>query len=136
VEQFTGSRPFGRSSRLEERQEPFVQPERRRTHSQDSPGVGYTGYQRPKRLEPRPKRFIPKVYFIRKVYQRPDTNRGYIDILKEQILLPKAYINMFLLAEWNLKSDRLTLYFEKNKKATSIKRLPFVLNPVVKEKVY
>lgn len=96
----------------------------------------YTGYQRPKRLEPRPKRFIQKVYFIRKVYERSDTNRGYIDILKEQILLPKAYINMFLLSEWNLKLDQLTLYFQKNKKATSIKRLPFVLNPVVKEKVY
>lgn len=95
----------------------------------------YTGYQKPKRLEPRPKRFIPKVYFIRKVYEHPQKKRGYIDILKEQILLPKAYINMFVLAEWRLTSDKLFVYFEDNKKATKIRTLPFVLNPVVKNKV-
>lgn len=95
----------------------------------------YTGYQKPKRLEPRPKRFTPKVYFIRKVYEHPEVNRGYIDILKEQILLPKSYINMFVLAEWRLKSDTLVIYFENNKKAVPIRSLPFALNPVVKKKV-
>lgn len=95
----------------------------------------YTGYQKPKRLEARPKRFVPTVYFIRKVYEHPGTKRGYIDILKEQILLPKAYINMFVLAEWRLKSDKLMVYFEDNKKAIKIRTLPFVLNPVVKNKV-
>ncbi len=95
-----------------------------------------TGYQKPKRLEGRPKRFVPKVYFIRKVYEQTGTKRGYIDILKEQILLPKTYINMFVLAEWRLKSDKLFVFFEHNKKATKIRTLPFALNPVVKNKVY
>lgn len=96
----------------------------------------YTGYQRPKRPEPRPKRFVPKVYFIRKVYEHPQSKRGYIDILKEHILLPKTYINMFVLAEWNLKSERLTVHYENSLKAEIIKMLPFALNPVTKQKVY
>jgi hypothetical protein len=96
----------------------------------------YTDYQKPKRLEARPKRFVPKVYFIRKVYEHPGTKRGYIDILKEQILLPTAYINMFVLAEWRLKSDILAVSFQDNKKAITIRTLPFPLNPVVKNKVY
>jgi hypothetical protein len=96
----------------------------------------YTGYQRPKRLEPRAGPFIPKVYFIRKVYEHPETGRAYIEILKEQILLPKTYINMFILAEWNLKSDRLTVYYENLLKAKAIKNISFSLNQIVKQKVF
>jgi len=95
----------------------------------------YTGYQKPRRLEGRSKRFIPKVFFIRKVYEHLDTKRGYIDILKEHILLPKPYINMFVLAQWNLKSDRLTVYYENNQKAKAIKKLPFPINQVSRLKV-
>ena len=43
---------------------------------------------------------------------------------------------MFVLAEWNLKSDRLIIYYENNQKAAMIRKLPFALNPVVKERVY
>jgi hypothetical protein len=96
----------------------------------------YTGYQRPKRLETRPRRFIPKVYFIRKVYEHPQTKRAHIDILKEHILLPKAFINMFVLAEWNLNSEQLTIHYENNLKTIAIKMLSFALNPVSKHKVY
>lgn len=95
----------------------------------------YTGYRKPRKLEGRPKRFIPKVYFIRKVYEHPDAKRGYIDILKEHVLLPKAYINMFILAEWKLKSERLTIYYENNQKAKSIKKIPFALNRITRSKV-
>lgn len=59
-----------------------------------------------KRFKGRPTRFTSKLYFIRKVYEQPGTKRGYIDILREQVLLPRAYINMFVLAEWRLKSDK------------------------------
>lgn len=96
----------------------------------------YTGYQKPKRLEPRPRRFVPRVYFIRKVYEDSQSKRGYIDILKEHITLPKAYINMFVLAEWNLKTEKLSVYYEIQLKPKMIKTLPFALNPVTKQKVY
>jgi hypothetical protein len=96
----------------------------------------YTGYQRPKRLEARARPYIPKVCFIRKVYEDPETGHAYIEILKEQILLPRSYINMFTLAEWNLKSDRLTVYYEDQLKAKVINRVRFSLNPIVKQKVF
>ncbi len=37
----------------------------------------YLGYKSPRR-EPRVKNFIPKIYFIRKVYENPETGKGYI----------------------------------------------------------
>ena len=74
--------------------------------------------------------------FIRKVYEHPQTKRAHIDILKEHILLPKAFINMFVLAEWNLNSEQLTIHYENNLKTIAIKMLSFALNPVSKHKVY
>lgn len=96
----------------------------------------YTAYQRPQRVDRRPQRFVPTVYFIRKVYEDLTTKRAYIDILKERIPLPKAYINMFVLAAWNLNSDRLTILYENEQKAKTIKMLPFALNAAVRDKVY
>jgi len=96
----------------------------------------YTEYRRPQKPERRPKAFTPTVYFIRKVYEGPVTLRGYIDILKEHIPLPKAYINMFVLAEWNLKLEQLKVHYENNCMDAVIKTVPFTLNPTVKNKVY
>lgn len=96
----------------------------------------YTEYRRPARPERRLKAFIPKVYFIRKVYEDTGKHRGYIDILNDHIHLPKTYINMFVLAEWNLKSEELKVHYENNSMDIIIKTVPFTLNPIVKNKVY
>jgi hypothetical protein len=96
----------------------------------------YTGYQKPKRTEAGSRPFVPKVYFIRKVYEHPETDRGYIEILKEQIILSKNYINMFVLAEWNLNTEQLCVYYENQLKTKIIKKIQFTLNPLVKQKVY
>jgi hypothetical protein len=95
----------------------------------------YLEYQKPKKPAPKPRRFVPRVYFIRKIYETPDSKRGYIDILKEHISVPKAYIGMFILAEWNLKTETLIIYFENNQQARILKTLPFALNLAVKAKV-
>lgn len=95
----------------------------------------YTGYLRPKRSTPRPRRFVPRVFFIRKVYEHAETKRGYIEILKEQISVPKSYIGLFMLAEWNLRSERLTILFEQEHKALRIKSTRFKLNPRIKNRV-
>jgi hypothetical protein len=95
----------------------------------------YTGYQRPKRSTPREHPFIPRVYFIRKVYEDPETHKGYIDVLKEQISLRTSYIGLFVLAEWNLKSEQLTIMVERNEKGERIKVLAFELNPGLKKRV-
>jgi hypothetical protein len=95
----------------------------------------YTGYKRPGRSVPRPRHFVPRVYFIRKVFEQPETKRGYIEVLKEQITLPKAYINYFILAEWNLKTEQLIVFFEHNQKPKILKSLPFKPNESLQKRI-
>jgi hypothetical protein len=96
----------------------------------------YTGYPKSARSVKRPKRFVPRVYFIRKVFEHPETKRGYIDVLKEQVTLPAPYINYFVLAEWNLKTEQLRILFEQDEKPKRLKSTRFPLNPAVRKKVY
>jgi hypothetical protein len=79
---------------------------------------------------------VPRVYFIRKVFEHPETKRGYIDVLKEQVTLPAPYINYFVLAEWNLKTEQLRILFEQDEKPKRLKSTRFPLNPAVRKKVY
>jgi hypothetical protein len=75
----------------------------------------YLGYKLPSKNFQRDG-FIPKIYFIRKVYENPQTNKGFIELANEKISLPKSYINFFTLAEWNLKEEFLYIYFENEQK--------------------
>ncbi len=74
------------------------------------------------------KKFIPKIYFIRKVNHDDKRRKGEIDILNEKINLQKAYINLFTLSEWNLKTETLTILFEKEQKKQIIKKIKFKIN--------
>ncbi len=95
----------------------------------------YLGYKSPIKKSEK-KDFIPKVYFIRKVYQNPETEKGYIEITNEQILIPESYINFFTLSEWNLKQEILYIYFENEQKLNLIKKLKFKLHLKSKEKLF
>lgn len=96
----------------------------------------YTGYQPPKIRLKRKKSFIPKIYFIRQVKEdKEQTGKAFIDVVNEKVFLPKSYINYFVLAEWNLKEERLYIYFEKEQKSKMIKNLSFKINPRSKEKL-
>ncbi|MBU1129917.1 hypothetical protein KKE45_01195 [Patescibacteria group bacterium] len=91
----------------------------------------YLRYQYPKKIQTAKKeKFIPKIYFTRQVKEDATRKRmnGYINILNEQIHLPKAYINYFVLAEWNLKQERLYIRFEKDEKSKVVKKLSFKIN--------
>jgi len=70
------------------------------------------------------------------VYEHPAIERGYIDILKELILLPTSYIGMFVPAEWNLKTETLTVLYEHDQTAKPIKTVRFALNECTKRMVY
>lgn len=76
------------------------------------------------------KKFVPRVYFIRQVQEETTRKRtrGYIEVLNERITLPKAYIQYFVLAEWNLREEKLTIYFEKEQKSYAIKQISFQIN--------
>lgn len=94
----------------------------------------YTGYQPPTRKPKRTRHFFPKVYFIRQVRDDEDRiGKASIDVLHEKIFLPKSYIGYFVLAKWNLASETLSIYFEKERKSKMIKRLPFPINPRSKQ---
>lgn len=95
----------------------------------------YLGYQRPRRKKNSHKPFVPKIYFIRKVYEHPSSHKGFLEIIKEEILLPKSYINLFVLAEWHLVKQRLAIYFEKKQILCKIKQQLFKLNPKSKLKM-
>jgi len=90
----------------------------------------YLNYQKPKEITIQKKNFIPKIYFIRQVREdKEQTGKAFINILNEKVFLPKSYINYFVLAEWNLKQEQLSIYFEKEQKSKMIKNLSFKINP-------
>jgi len=96
----------------------------------------YLDYQPPKKKPRKKKDFMPKVYFIRKVYENPKTKKGYIEVANERISLPKSYINFFTLSEWKLEEEILDIYFENEQKLKLIKKLSFKINPRSKEKLF
>lgn len=96
----------------------------------------YTRYKKPD-IEKQPtKNFIPRVYFIRQVGEKKEqTGEAYIDVLNEYVILPGSFINYFVLAQWNLKTQQLVIYFERNQTPEVIKKVPFKINPNSKLKV-
>src|SRR3989339_95810 len=74
------------------------------------------------------RKFIPRIYFIRKVGHDEKRKKGEISILNERINLPKAYVNLFTLSEWNLKTETLKIMFEKGQKKKVIKIIKFKIN--------
>lgn len=88
----------------------------------------YAGYQPPAPAQAK-KCFVPRVYFLRQVRAEESMGKAFVDILNETIWLPQSYIHYFVLAEWNLKAEKLFIYFEKEQKLKLIKRLSFKINP-------
>jgi transposase len=89
----------------------------------------YTGYQPPVAKANSEQTFVPKVYFLRQVRQTPEGTDGFIDVLNESVCLPKSYINYFVLAEWNLSTEMLSVYLENDKQLVEIENYLFPINP-------
>jgi hypothetical protein len=90
----------------------------------------YTGYQ--PCSDEKNNAFIPKVYFIRQVKEDQATKDGYIDVLNEKVRTPSPYINYFVLAEWNVTDEHLTVYFEKDRILETIEQVTFLVNTKLK----
>lgn len=98
----------------------------------------YSEYQPPKEKQEKQKKkrkFIPKVYFIRKVFEDEQTGKGYIALVNDKVFIRKSYINFFVLTEWNLKKEELYVYFEDQQKLKRIKKIKFKINQKSKEKL-
>jgi len=89
----------------------------------------YLNYQRPDN----PKEngyFSYCVYFIRKVYQEPDSTQGYIQIGSKRIILDPSYINLFTLSKWDLEKEILYTYIQRERPIGSSKAPSFYLQLV------
>ena len=89
---------------------------------------GYCRYQKPEKKKSTQNNFIPKIYFIRQVKEKENTDKATINILNDEIQIRKSYINYFVLAEWNLKEEMIYIYFEKERKQKLIKKQSFKIN--------
>ncbi len=94
----------------------------------------YLGYQ-PPTTNKQGDKFVPRIYFIRKVYEDPQTKQGVISLARENISLVQSYINLFVLGCWDLKQETLYIYFENEQKLNLIKKLSFGINHRSKEKL-
>jgi len=89
----------------------------------------YSGYEQSEFENRKDKKFIPQIYFIRKVNENQRKNgKGEINILNEKIELPDEYINLYTLSEWNLKTEMLHVYFENEGNEILIKKMKFQIN--------
>lgn len=88
----------------------------------------YSDYDEKNIKQDKDKKFIPQIFFIRKIYANEKTEQGEINILNEKIILPEAYINLYTLSMWNLKTQMLYIYFEKEQNKILIKKLKFQIN--------
>lgn len=60
----------------------------------------------------KPQIFTPRVYYIRKVEAVASGRQGCFSIANTTVFIHKKYINLFVLAEWNLKVEFLTAMLE------------------------
>lgn len=90
------------------------------------------------------KNFSYCVYFIRKIYQEPESTQGYIQIGSKRIILDPSYINLFTLSKWDLEKEILYIYIQRERQFESkvpsfylqlVKKIPFEINKASDKKV-
>jgi transposase len=95
----------------------------------------YTEYQRPNTSQAQ-QDFLPQIYFLRQVQEsehRPGS--GSISVANEEVSLPATYINFFVLAQWNLKSEQLSVFIEQNETLHTLTEIDFPINPQTKKRL-
>ncbi len=88
----------------------------------------HSDYDRTKIQKKEAEEFIPQIYFIRRVYENQEIGKGEINILNKKINLPKEYITLYALSKWNLKTETVYIYFEKEQEKILIDKLRFKIN--------
>jgi transposase len=96
----------------------------------------YTSYKTPETQTTKQRRFVPKVYFLRQVRDCGNGRTGWIEVLNEVVELDPAYIGYFVIAQWHLLNENLTVYIEKEKRLKTIISVPFEINETSKKKFY
>lgn len=94
----------------------------------------YTDYKKPA-LAKEKKGYTPKVYFLRQVLENED-EEGYIDILNEKLQLEKSLINYYVLADWDIEKEVITVSIERQLKLVKLLSQEFSINSCSKEKLF
>lgn len=76
---------------------------------------------------------LPKVYFLRQI--QPLDDKAIITVANQVFHLPVEYIHYFVYIEWNLVTENLTIFLEKDKKSIIIERFLLPINTVTKQKL-
>lgn len=95
----------------------------------------YTGYKRPENNHQK-RNLTPKIYFIRQVKEVSENrkNEAYVNVLNVNIPMLKSLVNYYVLSEWNLNKETLSIYFEKDKIRKLIRKIDFKINKSSKDK--
>lgn len=80
------------------------------------------------------KKFVPKIFYLRQV-REDEQGRACIEVANDKVQVRKTYINYFVLAEWNLKTEALKIFLEQENRLKEIKKTIFTLNQKSKEKI-
>lgn len=94
--------------------------------------IQYYSYAPP--VNPQRKKFIPRIFYLRQV-REDESKKAFIEVANDKVRIPISYINYFVFVEWNLKTEELTIFLEKEKKLRKIKSINFKINPKSKLKL-
>ncbi len=94
----------------------------------------YSDYQQPDCKEYPETEFTPNVYFLRQIKEsEAQPGQGSIVVLNEEILLSPEWINFFVLARWNLKTEILTVFKEHKEQTLTLYQKAFLINQTTKK---
>ena len=77
-----------------------------------------------------------KIYFLRIVRRKGEkageNEYGFIDILKQEIKLPKDLINLFVFCVLDIKLKKLSIYTEgEDRKLNNVKTINFIIKNII-----
>ncbi len=71
---------------------------------------------------------------LRQVRNLADLDKGFIEVLNEIIIFSSEYIQYFIIAEWDLLQEKLSIFIEQEKELNLINRTNFLINEKSKQK--
>lgn len=73
----------------------------------------YLRYDLAEREEDQQSNFEPTVYFLRQVRETEEEDQGFVKVMNEKVRVPREYIKFFVMGEWDLRDEKLSIRFEE-----------------------
>jgi hypothetical protein len=72
--------------------------------------------------------FVPRICFIRRAAEDTRGKNGIIPVAGEWIVLPKEYVGYYTFSEWDLKEQKLQVFFEREGEVQKIEERSFEIH--------